>query len=205
MPSSTDPARRRPAPTRSTVAIVACLAVLALLLTGLIASFALRDDDPGPTVEKIGGNQPPTQGKVDVDAFLDATITAPDGTDTTLRDQLGGTPLLVNLWSKTCAPCVREMPWLDAIATADRSITVIGVNQQDRPEAAAAMAKQTGISYPWYRDPTAELGYAARTSFLPDTVLLAPDGRVLATKLGAFADQAAIEQWIADHRDGTGS
>ena len=65
------------------------------------------------------------------------------------------------------------------------------------------MADQTGITYRWVRDPAGDFAHAARTVGLPDTMLFGADGTLLASKVGAFADQAAIQAFVDEYTDRT--
>ena len=54
----------------------------------------------------------------------------PDGGPATLA-QFRGKPLLVNLWATWCAPCVAEMPTLDALAEREKGRIQVVVVSQD--------------------------------------------------------------------------
>ena len=43
--------------------------------------------------------------------------------------QFAGKAVLLNLWATWCAPCVVEMPTLDALATREKDIVVLAVSQ----------------------------------------------------------------------------
>lgn len=45
------------------------------------------------------------------------------------RASLAGRPVLLNLWATWCAPCVKEMPLLEALAGEDRRIKVLTASQ----------------------------------------------------------------------------
>ncbi len=79
-------------------------------------------------------------------------------------------PLLVNLWATWCAPCVKEMPQLDALAaTLEGEVRVITVSQDVRgAEVVTPFFAKAGFQQlqPWL-DPDAELS----AQFTPDGVL----------------------------------
>lgn len=75
----------------------------------------------------------------------DATFQDSEGEPVTLADYKGK-PVLLNLWATWCAPCVAEMPTLDALAAREAGrLSVITVSQDSdgtaadgTPEPAAA-------------------------------------------------------------------
>jgi thiol-disulfide isomerase/thioredoxin len=113
--------------------------------------------------------------------------------------QWQGKPLLVNFWAPWCAPCVREMPELDALAKElkARQVNVIGIGI-DTPANIAQFAQKLKISYPLYvagmsgTDIAREFGNEA--GGLPYTVLIGADGQVKKTYLG----QIKFDQLRAD-------
>ena len=72
----------------------------------------------------------------------------PDGGDIDLT-KFKGVPVLVNLWASWCAPCVKELPTLNALSKAHRkdgTLGVIAVSQDSAPQASVvAFLKAHGI------------------------------------------------------------
>ena len=188
------------------VALVASGVAVVAIAAMLAATFVIQRDRDRATRPDANGllGVPERTGRPDVEAMLDTPLLSPTGSETTLRAQLGGRAVLVNQWSKTCAPCVEEMPWLQAVSRANPDVRFFGVNNLDGLGAARSMAERTGITYPWARDPAGDFAHAARTVGLPDTMLFAPDGRLLASRTGKFADRAEIQRFIDDHLPGGG-
>jgi cytochrome c biogenesis protein CcmG/thiol:disulfide interchange protein DsbE len=192
------PGRRRRPLDRRTVAICVCVALLGALLAGLAASFVLDDDEPAPTAAPSRMEVVPAASP-EPDELLGVELVTVDGAKTSLARLLGPTPVVVNLWAQSCVPCITEMPMLEQVDRDDDRVTFLGVNVLDRLDKAKAMAARTGITYPWVRDPDGDFGAAARTAGLPDTLLVDTDGTVLATKLGAFDDEAELRAWLDEH------
>ncbi len=180
-----------------TIAICVVAALVVALAVALVASLVL--DNGSDTQATRGRAELTPMTDIDSAQLLSVGVVDPEEKTSTLQDHLGDKPLLVNLWARSCTPCIKEMPWLDAVATTNTDIDVLGVNVQDHLSDAKVMAEQTGITYPWVRDTDGEILVAAEANGLPFSLLVDPDGTVLATKLGAFSSQKDIEQWIASN------
>ncbi len=128
------------------------------------------------------------------------TLAAFDGSRTDIPKSWAGKPTLVNLWASWCAPCLAEMPELQAFASEQgaNGVQVVGIALDDL-EPAKAMLARLGISYsnlidaPGPADAGVRLGNPA--GVLPYSVLVSAEGRVLKTKIGPFEDRQDIEAW----------
>lgn len=161
---------------------VVVLLSLALLVGGVACSGGDDEaDDPGRSgdgVALIG------------DDIGDSTLVGL-GPDAPAIDfaALRGRPVVLNFFASTCAPCVTEMPALEAThqALGDR-VAFVGVAVNDRVEDALAMVEDTGVTYPVAADPSGELFTSAGFSFLPVTVILDADGEVAKRLTGALGE-----------------
>jgi thiol-disulfide isomerase/thioredoxin len=113
--------------------------------------------------------------------------------------QWKGKALVVNFWAPWCAPCVKEMPELAALAldSAAKNISVIGIGI-DTPTNIAEFAARVKVSYPLYvagmSGTELSRGFGNTSGSLPYTVLIGADGKVKKTYLG----QLKFEQLKAD-------
>ncbi|MEO5809235.1 MAG: TlpA disulfide reductase family protein [Sphingomicrobium sp.] len=115
------------------------------------------------------------------DAAPEVTFKDPDGGDISMAE-FAGTPVLVNLWATWCAPCVKELPTLDALARThdiDGKLGVIAVSQDSGPlNSVKAFLKLHGITdLGAYHDPGMELSSALGVQVMPTTLLYDKDGR----------------------------
>jgi thiol-disulfide isomerase/thioredoxin len=122
-------------------------------------------------------------------AAPDFTFIGPDGSDASLKD-FAGRPMLVNLWATWCAPCVAEMPTLDAVAEAyaGQGLQVLTVSQdtQGEKQVGPFFAKRGFKHLKSWLDPENQFGFAYGTGVLPTSVLYGADGKEVARVVGAM-------------------
>lgn len=121
------------------------------------------------------------------EAAPDVVFTSPDGKPARFAD-FRGKPLLVNLWATWCAPCVAEMPTLDAAAGAlGDKVRVLAVSQDlDGPAKVRPFFASRGFRHLQpYLDPEVGLSTAYGVN-LPATILYDAQGREVWRRLGAY-------------------
>jgi thiol-disulfide isomerase/thioredoxin len=91
-----------------------------------------------------------------------------------------GRPVLVNLWATWCAPCVVEMPSLDALALrAGPGLEIIAISQDlnGRQKVSDFFAARNFQRLEPYLDPDMRLMPALGLDTLPTTILYDSEGR----------------------------
>lgn len=128
------------------------------------------------------------------------TVSTPDGMQTDIPKAWAGQATLVNFWASWCAPCLKEMPELQAFADEQSAngTQVVGIALDDAA-SALAMVERLHITYailidaPGPADASVRMGNPA--GVLPYSVLVSADGRVLKSRIGPFEDKADIASW----------
>jgi thiol-disulfide isomerase/thioredoxin len=181
---------------RRTVLLCTAIALVAAVLAGIGAAWILDGTDDATAT---GTLELTDAAAIDPAVLLAVGLETPDGSATDLAALGAGDDrrTLVNFWQSTCAPCIEEMPMLEAASTTHPEVAFIGVAPLDQPDDAARLAEQTAITYPWALDPTGDLYAEAQGAGLPTTILLDEDGAVLVTKTGAFSSEAELEEFLA--------
>ena len=138
------------------------------------AEIASSDEVPATSAPKADKIDRSHKGE----AAPDVSFTPAAGGAATTLAAFKGKPVLVNLWATWCAPCVKEMPTLDAAAQAlgDR-VPVLAISQDMEPaKATAFLAERKFTHLKPYLDAKLGLstGYGAN---LPTTILYGADGK----------------------------
>jgi len=125
------------------------------------------------------------------EALPDVTVDGANGIKLKLTE-LKGTPVLVNLWATWCAPCVKEMPTLDALATDPATPRILAISEDLKGAAAVNpfLQEHQFLHLPIWLDSEADLslmmGGASGSSTLPTTVLYGADGKEIWRMVGGF-------------------
>lgn len=108
-------------------------------------------------------------------------ITVQDASGKTLAlASLKGKPVLINLWATWCAPCVVELPTLNAIANrADLNLAVVTISQDmANTEKVQPFLDQRGLAQlPAWLDTKGDLAFHYGADTLPATILYDAAGK----------------------------
>ncbi len=108
-----------------------------------------------------------------------------DGTTFSLAEQRGEV-VVVNLWTSWCEPCREELPDLQALweVYGERGVRFVGVAHQDEPEGVRDAVADYGLTYPVGLDEGQRIADAYGITGVPETFVVAPDGRVAYVHVG---------------------
>ena len=126
---------------------------------------------------------------------------APDFVLTTFEGQqldteeLYGKVILVNFWASWCNPCEEEAEELQTaweMYEPGGQVVFLGVDWTDTDSEARKYMEKFGITYPSGPDYGTRISQAYRTTGVPETYIIAPDGTLAYVKKGPFASLQEI-------------
>jgi cytochrome c biogenesis protein CcmG, thiol:disulfide interchange protein DsbE len=145
---------------RSSIAVLAVLAVIGLLTFGLLSKgssgVALGEVAPAPPLPRLAGN----------------------GTGSLAEYR--GRWVLVNFWASWCIPCRQEAPVLEDFQRqeGDAGFTVLGIDSRDLSGDGRAFVQRYGLSYPQLRDGDGSTAHDFGTTGVPENFLIDPRGKL---------------------------
>ena len=112
--------------------------------------------------------------------------------------ELGGKPMVVNLWATWCPPCRREMPALGAAQAANPEVTFVFVNQAEQPAVVSRYLDGEGLKLAnVVLDPIRSFARATDVKGYPTTLFYDSKGRLVARHMGELSPAQLRERLAA--------
>lgn len=133
------------------------------------------------------------------------TLESLGGQPVSLSD-FSGRPVVINFFASWCAPCIKELPMLEAAQERERAgglATLLIDLQEDRP-TVQRFTNRLGLSAPVLLDTSAEVFYDKyRVPGLPATYFVDREG-IIRARIFAELDEGRLESGLAAIRSQVG-
>lgn len=141
----------------------------AAVLIAVLVSIYLRPHSSGVGPQSLGGQPAVSYAAQDT-----------SGRSQSLA-QFRGKIVVLNFWASWCPPCRAEMPDLERLYAADRNrgVVVVGIDEGESAQHAAAFARSLGIGYPIWIDADQQYGRAYASLGLPASVVIDRTGTIV--------------------------
>jgi cytochrome c biogenesis protein CcmG/thiol:disulfide interchange protein DsbE len=121
------------------------------------------------------------------------SLTLFDGTVLRL-EELRGRVVFLNFWASWCPPCRAEARMLEAAwqGYEGREVVFVGINIQDKEEAARKFLEEFDVTYPNGMDPGSKIAVDYGVWGLPETFIIDRQGRITYKHVGALGVDTVI-------------
>jgi cytochrome c biogenesis protein CcmG/thiol:disulfide interchange protein DsbE len=163
---------------RSSIAVLAVLALVGLLTFGLLSKgssgIAVGEVAPASPLPQLEG-----------------------GGSGSLADYRGRW-VLVNFWASWCIPCREEAPALERFQRRQggADFTVLGIDSRDLSTDGRDFVERYGLTYPQLRDGDGATAHDFGTTGVPETYLVGPDGKVRLVAVGPV-NASYLDDYVA--------
>ncbi len=175
---------------------------LTLLLSAALVAGCSREEASTPQAEADDGALTGEIDRSHAGDLLPAVALADPAGEALNTGALAGAPVLLNLWATWCAPCVEEMPLLDALAGDYEGRLRVVVASQDLQGAEKVVPFFARANFahlePWLDRENALSGALGGDGVLPTTVLYDASGREVARVVGGFDWQSPEATALVD-------
>jgi cytochrome c biogenesis protein CcmG/thiol:disulfide interchange protein DsbE len=176
---------------RAILAVIGVVGLLGFLTWGLVSEgdggLATGDQVPVATLPTLS-----------VDSVPAAQEPSASGEEQGSLADFRGDWVLLNVWASWCIPCREESPALQRFATENEDrITVVGIDTRDLTEDAIAFLREYEIDYPQFRDASGQYADDLKTTGVPESFLIDPEGNLVERFPGPFRNLGEIEDFAA--------
>lgn len=112
-------------------------------------------------------------------------FTVSDGTSTIHLASYRGQVVLLNFWWSQCAPCIQELPSLEALHHDEPGVVMLAVSVDEDPEEYTTFLARRHVDLITVRDPTKSVATLFHTEGWPETYLIDRQGIIRRKFIGA--------------------
>jgi peroxiredoxin len=123
-------------------------------------------------------------------------LAAADGERRVSLESLRGKVVLLDFWSTSCPPCIRQMRDLEVVRDqiSEEDLVILGINTEGAPLTLVRdFARERGVSYPMLVDGAA-VSTLYRVEQLPTLYIIDREGRIRWSRTGFVGHEALIAQ-----------
>ena len=118
-----------------------------------------------------------------------------------LENYLSDGPVLINFWATWCAPCIKEMPYLDQFEKKYKdkgfSVLAVSVDNQKSLSQVRSFIKTKKFSFDIFLDPNMQIFKKLNGNLMPTNVLIDKSGIVVWRHYGYLpGDEKKMEEQI---------
>ncbi|WP_235953644.1 TlpA family protein disulfide reductase [Noviherbaspirillum galbum] len=113
-----------------------------------------------------------------------------------------GKLVYLDFWASWCGPCRRSFPWMSQMQAryGARGLRILALNVDARRDAALAFMSDVPAQFTIGFDPAGKVAAAYGIKGMPTSVLISPDGKVMAMHAGfSDADKTEMEELFRRH------
>lgn len=150
-----------------------------LLMAFLLSACIVAPADESPEVVKA------TRTKVG-QAAPQFEVTLLDGKKFSLKEQRGKV-VVVNFFATWCGPCIEEMPHLESQIwqkQKDKKFAFISIGREHSASEVKSFRAKHKLTFPMAGDPKREAYGLYAEAYIPRTVLIDPEGRIVRQVVG---------------------
>jgi cytochrome c biogenesis protein CcmG/thiol:disulfide interchange protein DsbE len=181
--------------------VVLLAGAVAVLAVALVVNLTADGGSPGSAADdgRVETPQLDPESRLAGTAVPEFTVERIDGgVDQAFSEYQDGRPIVVNFFASWCAPCVAEMPDLQAVSEeVAGEVAFLGLAVRDREDDTLDLVEETGVTYDIGRDPERDIVLAFEGLAMPTTAFVDADGIITSVHSGEL-DAAELRTRIDD-------